>query len=159
MWRDIVIGSLLVIATLVVFAPVKGFDYLQYDDRDDVWGNKHINTGLTPENAWWALTATERANWIPLTRLSSQLDFTLFPPDGAPVVPPDVPAYIGWHHLTNLWLHAANTLLLYLVLRRLTAARWASAVVAALFCCTRSTSSRWRGSSSGRTSSAPCSGS
>ncbi len=36
-------------------------------------------------------------------------------------------------HLTNLLLHTANTVLLFLLFRRLTAATWRSAIVAALF--------------------------
>jgi hypothetical protein len=36
-------------------------------------------------------------------------------------------------HFTNLLLHAANTVLLFLLLRCLTAATWRSAMVAALF--------------------------
>lgn len=39
----------------------------------------------------------------------------------------------GWHHLTNLFLHIANTLLLFAVLKRMTHALWRSAFVAALF--------------------------
>ena len=39
----------------------------------------------------------------------------------------------GGHHLTNLLLHAANTALVFLVLRCLTGAVWRSACVAALF--------------------------
>ena len=39
----------------------------------------------------------------------------------------------GWHHLTSLLLHIANSLLLFLVLKRMTAAFWRSALVAALF--------------------------
>ena len=37
------------------------------------------------------------------------------------------------HHLTNLFFHLANTLLLFLFLNRTTAALWSSAMVAALF--------------------------
>ena len=39
----------------------------------------------------------------------------------------------GGHHLTNLLLHTANTVLLFVVLRRMTGATWRSAFVAALF--------------------------
>jgi len=39
----------------------------------------------------------------------------------------------GWHHLTNLLFHLANTLLLFLILNRMTKAFWQSAFVAALF--------------------------
>ena len=37
------------------------------------------------------------------------------------------------HHLTNLFFHLANTLLLFLFLNRTTGALWPSALVAALF--------------------------
>ncbi len=39
----------------------------------------------------------------------------------------------GGHHAVNVLLHVANTLLLFLVLRRMTGATWRSACVAALF--------------------------
>ncbi len=39
----------------------------------------------------------------------------------------------GGHHLTSVLFHLANTLLLFLLLRRMTAALWPSAFVAALF--------------------------
>ena len=39
----------------------------------------------------------------------------------------------GGHHFTNVILHAANTLLLFLIFSRLTGALWRSAFVAALF--------------------------
>ena len=39
----------------------------------------------------------------------------------------------GWHHAMNLLFHAVNTLLVFLVLRRMTGATWRSVFVAALF--------------------------
>ena len=39
----------------------------------------------------------------------------------------------GWHHFTNVWIHALSTLLWFAVLKRLTGARWRSALVAFLF--------------------------
>ena len=39
----------------------------------------------------------------------------------------------GRHHLVNLFFHVANTLLLFLILRRMTNALWQSAFVAAVF--------------------------
>ena len=39
----------------------------------------------------------------------------------------------GGHHLTNVLLHAATAVLLFLVLRRMTGGLWPSALVAALF--------------------------
>jgi hypothetical protein len=39
----------------------------------------------------------------------------------------------GWHHLTNVWLHAIDALLLFAVLKRMSGTRWPSALVAFLF--------------------------
>ena len=39
----------------------------------------------------------------------------------------------GGHHLVNAVLHAANAVLLFVVLRTMTGARWRSELVAALF--------------------------
>jgi dolichyl-phosphate-mannose--protein O-mannosyl transferase len=39
----------------------------------------------------------------------------------------------GEHLLVNALIHACNTLVLFLFLRRITGARWQSAIVAALF--------------------------
>jgi protein O-mannosyl-transferase len=128
MWRDIVICAVLAFFTLVVFSPVKNYVFTQYDDRDDVWRNPNINSGLTWNNFEWAFTTGERANWIPLTRLSNQLDYTLWPQD-----PNNPDAYKGKHHMVNVLMHTLNALLLYLVLVRMTGSRWACGFVAGLF--------------------------
>ncbi len=39
----------------------------------------------------------------------------------------------GWPHFVNILLHAANSVLLFHLLKRMTGAIWRSAVVAALF--------------------------
>ncbi len=69
----------------------------------------------------WAFQTGYAANWHPLTWLSLMLDAQLF---GTGAAGP---------HLTNVLLHAANTVLLFLLLSRLTGAHWRSALVAALF--------------------------
>ncbi|MBM4272580.1 MAG: tetratricopeptide repeat protein, partial [Deltaproteobacteria bacterium] len=69
----------------------------------------------------WAFTTSHASNWHPLTWLSHMLDVQLFG------------MRPGWHHLMNLFFHVANTLLLFLILHRMTKAIWQSAFVAALF--------------------------
>ena len=69
----------------------------------------------------WAFTNLEAGFWHPLTWLSIMLDCQLFG------------FRAGGHHLTSLLLHAANTVLLFVVFRRMTATTWRSAFVAALF--------------------------
>jgi len=96
--------------------------FVNYDDNDYVVHNPEVKAGLSPAGAAWAFTTTHAANWHPLTWLSLQLDASLFGGGSA------------WgFHLSNVLLHAATVVLLFLALRRLTGAVWRSAAVAALF--------------------------
>ena len=83
--------------------------------------NPHVRAGLNAAGIAWAFTASYAANWHPLTWLSHMLDVELFGLNPGP------------HHVVNLVLHVANTILVWLVLRRLTGSTFRSAVVAALF--------------------------
>ena len=112
---------LLAVAPLAVFWPVGHYDFTNYDDPSYFSDNAHVLGGLTWPNVRWAFRATDNASWYPLTWLSFLLDATLFGKRA------------GGPHLVNLLLHTANTVLLFLVLRRLTGAQWRSAFVAALF--------------------------
>jgi tetratricopeptide (TPR) repeat protein len=112
----------LVVLTLLTFAPVLGHSFVDYDDPDYVTNNPQVKAGLTRAGAAWAFTTTHAANWHPLTWLSLQLDATVYGPGSA------------WgFHLTNLLLHTAAVVLLFLALRRMTGTFWRSLLVAALF--------------------------
>jgi len=115
------IGLLLVVITFTAFWSVIHNDFIKLDDRQYVVENPHLTGGLTWQNVRWALGADYASNWHPITWLSHMLDVQLF--GLAP----------GGHHFVSLLLHAANTLLLFGLLRRITAALWRSAMVAALF--------------------------
>jgi len=112
---------LLAAVTLAVYWPVIHGDFVNYDDTDYFTSNTRVLAGLTPGNVAWAFTTGHTSNWHPLTWLSLMLDVDLF----------------GWGpagpHLTNLAFHLANTVLLFLLLRRLTRTTWRSVFVAALF--------------------------
>jgi Flp pilus assembly protein TadD len=112
---------LLVAVTLAVYWPVTSYDFLNYDDPDYFSSNPHVQAGLTSDNVVWAFCTGYASNWHPLTWLSLMLDRELSGP--GPAGP----------HFTNLLFHLANTVLLFLLLRQLTAANWQSAFVAALF--------------------------
>jgi hypothetical protein len=111
----------LAVVVLVVYAQVLGHDFVSYDDPDYVSQNPHVRGGLTRGNVVWAFSAGHAGNWHPLTWLSHMLDVQLFGMNPGP------------HHLTNVVLHAASALLLFLVLNRMTGAFWQSAFVVALF--------------------------
>ena len=115
------ISLLLVAVTLAVYWPVTSCDFISYDDPGYFTNNSHVQEGLTWDNVIWAFTTNDQSNWHPLTWLSYMLDVGLF--GKGPAGP----------HFTNLLFHLANTVLLFLLLRRLTAAQWRSAFVAALF--------------------------
>ena len=121
--KYLVLGIYLLLAAIgfLIYAQLLHHQFIVYDDDAYVTENQHVKTGFTRENVIWAFTSGLTANWIPLTWLSHMLDCQLFG------------ANPRWHHLTNLILHIINTLLLFTVLRRMTAALWQSAFVAALF--------------------------
>jgi tetratricopeptide (TPR) repeat protein len=107
--------------TLLCYWPLTHHDFINYDDPDYIPKNPHVTTGLTRDNLIWAFGTGYYANWHPLTWISHMADCQLYGLNA------------GGHHLTNLLFHIANTLLLFLVLNRMTGTIWRSAFVAALF--------------------------
>jgi protein O-mannosyl-transferase len=112
---------LLVLASLAVYLPVRHFGFVDYDDSGYFFNNPQVLSGLTWPNIQWAFTNGEYANWHPLTWLSLMLDATLF---GAGAAGP---------HVTNVLLHTANSILLFLLFLRMTGDIWRSAAVGILF--------------------------
>ena len=107
--------------TVATYTPVWRFAFVALDDPQYVYANKDIAAGLTSDSVAWALTTGHEANWHPVTWISHALDISVFGMNS------------GMHHVVNLLLHLANTLLLFAVLRRMTGATGRSAFVAALF--------------------------
>jgi protein O-mannosyl-transferase len=107
--------------TFLIYAPMLRHGFVNYDDPDYITGNAHVTSGLTWTNIIWAFTSSDAANWHPLTWISHMADCELFGVNAA------------GHHLTNLLFHTANSLLLFLLLKKLTGAIWRSFFVAALF--------------------------
>jgi len=126
---EVIVVALIVLATAIVFAPVAHESFVDYDDGLFVYANPHVLGGLGAEGLRYAFTNAEHRIWAPLTYLSHMADVQAF---GVAGEWHGLPAS-GWHHLTNLGLHLAGTVLLYLWLRAATRARWRSALVAALF--------------------------
>jgi tetratricopeptide (TPR) repeat protein len=115
--------ALLAAATVAVFWQVSWQGFVNFDDPAYVTYNPVVREGLTWPGVVWAFTNLhgEATYWHPVTWLSHMVDCQLFglKPAG--------------HHLSSLFLHTLNTLLLFVVLRRMTGRRGASAMVAALF--------------------------
>jgi tetratricopeptide (TPR) repeat protein len=107
--------------TFAAFHHVTRCDFILFDDNYYVTENLNIQNGISLEAVRWAFTTGHAANWHPVTWISHMLDVQWFG------------LAAGWHHLTNLLFHIANTLLLFLVLCRMTGKMWRSASVAMLF--------------------------
>ena len=121
MTRSRLICLLLALITLLVYLPVSRHAFIVYDDGDYVVQNKIVRDGLTWSGVKWAFDSWHSSNWHPLTWLSHMLDCQLFGLNP------------GAHHLVNVLFHAANVVLLFLLLLRMTSALWPAAIVAALF--------------------------
>ena len=121
-WLAASLCLLLAVAAWIVFGQTLHHGFVNYDDQDFVTANLHIQGGLSWEGVKWAFSNTEQAAyWAPLMWLSHMLAWQLFGPN-------------PWgHHLVNVLLHAANTVLAFLVFRRMTGATWRSLMVATLF--------------------------
>jgi len=135
-WTVLGVCVLLAVAVFVVFSQTLRYGFVNFDDNGYFSSNYHVKSGLTWNGALWAFRTGYASNWHPLTWLSLMLDAQLF--GLGPFGP----------HLTNVLLHAANAVLLFLLLRRMMGLRpdifvgaaatpagtiWPSAFVAALF--------------------------
>ena len=121
--RWLTFGLCLVLVAIIwaVFGQSARFEFVNYDDQQNIYENPVVQQGLSLAAVGWAFTHTQVANWIPLTTLSHMLDCQLFG------------LRAGGHHLVNVFWHAAAAVLLFLVLRRMTGRLWRSAFVAAVF--------------------------
>lgn len=120
--KRIVISSLLLIAaTLAFYNPIVHNQFIDFDSKNYLLANSHVQAGLTWATVKWSFTTLYLGNWHPLTWLSHALDCQLFQLNP-----------VG-HNYTSLLLHAANAVLLFLLLLRATGCYWRSLLVAALF--------------------------
>src|SRR5579863_2922769 len=110
----------LILLNAIVYAPVRHFEFVKWDDHQYVLENAHVSTGLTWPNIAWAFS-TGYLYWHPLTWLSHMLDVQLYGLNAGP------------HHVTSVLLHTASTVLLFLLLYKMTGALGRSAFVAGLF--------------------------
>lgn len=111
----------LAVATFTIYSNVQNHEFLNYDDYKYIKENLKIKSGLSSESISWAFTTFYASNWFPITWLSHTLDYQLYGlnPKG--------------HHLTNLYFHIANVLILFIVLLRMTGKLWRCAFVASIF--------------------------
>ncbi len=100
----ILASSFLLLASVcLAFWGVWNHQFVAWDDNYNVYDNPRVQQGLTPGNAAWAVTSMEGGNWFPATWIS-WMAFGTNP---------------RAQHLANLALHAANAVLVFLILLRI----------------------------------------
>lgn len=112
---------LLTVLVAVIYAATVGFDFINLDDDLYVTNNPAVRGGLSFGFIKWAFTTFYAANWHPVTWLSHALDVSFFGVEA------------GGAHAVNVILHAANSLLLFYLIRLMSGRFWESAAVAAIF--------------------------
>lgn len=115
------LALLLTALTLLVYAPVRHYGFVDLDDPQYVSENPFVANGLTWDAVKWAFTSIHASYWLPVIWLSHMLDVQLYGLNA------------GGHHVTNVLLHVANSILLFALLNRTTGAVGRSAFVAAMF--------------------------
>jgi hypothetical protein len=116
-----VICLALAVVTFAVYWPVTRHGFINFDDPPYITENPNVLSGLTWHGLAWAFQIGYAAYWQPLTWISHMLDCQMFGLNAA------------GHHFVNILFHAANAVLLFLLLNQLTGATWRSAFVAAFF--------------------------
>lgn len=121
-WKSLAVCFFLALAVCIVFGQTLRYGFVNYDDDSVVYENPAVTRGLDVREIVWVFTHNSgRDSWFPVTDITHMLDWQLYGPNA------------GGHHLTNVLLHAATTMVLFLLLQRMTGAIWRSAFVAAVF--------------------------
>ena len=119
--RRLIFCLLLALATIALYNSVTRAPFLNFDDQVYVTDNPQVRAGLTWNTVVWTFRTPKAFDWHPITWLSYALDWQIFGSDPA-----------GYHTI-NVLLHAANAVLLFLLLEGATGLAWRSLAVAALF--------------------------
>jgi len=100
------LAVLIAAVTATSFLPVLGDGFVSWDDPKNFVDNPHYR-GLGPAQLRWMFTTLHMGHYIPLTWVTLGLDYLLWGMNPA------------GYHLTNLLLHTATALSLYLLALRL----------------------------------------
>jgi protein O-mannosyl-transferase len=122
LYLTLAVCGFLALAVAIVFGQTLQHEFINFDDDVYVYDNRNMSNGLTSDSITWAFTSFDASNWHPLTWLSHLVDCQIYGTQ-----------HPGGHHATNVLLHAAVAIFLFLILKRMTGDLWPSAFVAAVF--------------------------
>lgn len=98
-----IVAALLFITIYIIFEKTTGYGYVNFDDDRYILDNPILGEGLTLAGLEWAFQP-QQSMWVPLTWISYMIECSF----GG--------CYPAVHHGTNVALHAANTVLLFVFL-------------------------------------------
>ena len=119
--QKVILCLALFAVTLVFYNPIVHDGFVLLDDVPYILSNPPVRAGLTWDTVKWSFTTFHAGYWHPLTWLSHALDCQLFGLNPA------------GHHYVSLLFHAANAVLLFVLLLEATGLTWPSLLVAVLF--------------------------
>lgn len=120
-WTATALCAGLAVLVWFVFGQTVHFAFLNYDDNWYVYDDPRVRAGISLGNIAWAFLHPVIGLWTPVTVISHMLDCQLF-------------GISPWgHHLTNVLLHGAAVILLFVALWQMTQRTGRSAFVAAIF--------------------------
>ena len=96
------------LAVGLAFGQTRRYQFVNIDDDECVYQNRKVTDGLSKHGITSAFTQSQADSWVPLTFISHLLDWQVYGGNA------------GGHHLTNVLLHAAAAVLLFLALTQLT---------------------------------------
>ena len=117
LWIALALG----VATFAIYFRTVHNGFISYDDPDYITNNPLVRQGLTWHGIGQAFRTIDQGNWFPLEWISLMATSRFFGLSPA--------AY----HLTNLFLHAFNVVLVFVLLQKATLKIARSTMVAALF--------------------------
>jgi Tfp pilus assembly protein PilF len=120
-WRTLGLSLILVLITVSAYNSVIHNAFVNFDDGDYILHTPQIRQGFSWNFFRWAFTTFAQANWHPLTWVSYAIDYRLFSSKPADV------------HLESVFIHALTAVVLFLLLQDVTASRWKSLAVSALY--------------------------
>lgn len=113
-------GWALILAALALYAPVIKYGFVNYDDPFFVKDNPYVSSGLSPVSIRFAVSSF-LGFYHPVTWLSLILDQHLFGHNASAF------------HLTNIWLHALNAVLVFKLAWRISSHKYWAFGTALLF--------------------------
>jgi tetratricopeptide (TPR) repeat protein len=127
-FQRIAVIAVLTILLVLVYHPVRDFNFVPYDDDRFVYDNPHVRQGLTMHALQWAAAAgtpwgdhVHADYWRPLSFISHAADVEFFGMNPGP------------HHLISAGIHLLAVIALFCALTKLSRNLWVGAFASALF--------------------------